>query len=51
MQQQLQLLLHVREHIPLEQGLRPSESNESFSFNIVREHIPLEQGLRRIYVL
>ena len=38
----------VREHIPLEQGLRPywicRKNNEP---NIVREHIPLEQGLRR----
>ena len=37
----------VREHIPLEQGLRPKYETCSDSiFVIVREHIPLEQGLR-----
>ena len=36
----------VREHIPLEQGLRPDYSLLVPTFQFVREHIPLEQGLR-----
>ena len=37
----------VREHIPLEQGLRLEEEIVSFNrTHQVREHIPLEQGLR-----
>ena len=37
----------VREHIPLEQGLRPLISAALFrASRSVREHIPLEQGLR-----
>ena len=37
----------VREHIPLEQGLRP-DLRFTISFALsVREHIPLEQGLRQ----
>ena len=42
------LLTEVRDHIPLEQGLRLIMFFESF-FNgscEVRDHIPLEQGLR-----
>ena len=37
----------VREHIPLEQGLRrhPTNNKERM-ISSVREHIPLEQGLR-----
>ena len=39
----------VREHIPLEQGLRLVCEQFIVDFLIaVREHIPLEQGLRRI---
>ena len=38
---------HVRDHIPLEQGLRPGSpaSPSTLRFS-VRDHIPLEQGLR-----
>jgi len=36
----------VREHIPLEQGLRPILPIFKGKNNHVREHIPLEQGLR-----
>ena len=37
----------VREHIPLEQGLRPCcDSSICCHLSNVREHIPLEQGLR-----
>ena len=41
------LVFPVREHIPLEQGLR-HEDLSSFEeiLVLVREHIPLEQGLR-----
>ena len=38
----------VREHIPLEQGLRRSTLYLSVLLVLVREHIPLEQGLRPI---
>ena len=38
--------LHVREHIPLEQGLRPPAISATPQNTRVREHIPLEQGLR-----
>ena len=37
---------HVRDHIPLEQGLRLMLSFVYFNHNAVRDHIPLEQGLR-----
>ena len=37
----------VREHIPLEQGLRPYTNLSVSPVHVVREHIPLEQGLRR----
>ena len=37
----------IREHIPLEQGLRPFIKRSARScFERIREHIPLEQGLR-----
>ncbi len=36
----------VREHIPLEQGLRPLYVKCYIKIYKVREHIPLEQGLR-----
>ena len=36
----------VREHIPLEQGLRLSLATSTTVAISVREHIPLEQGLR-----
>ena len=37
----------VREHIPLEQGLRLFCAIKCFlNYSAVREHIPLEQGLR-----
>ena len=39
--------LTVRDHIPLEQGLRPASiSLLVFMISSVRDHIPLEQGLR-----
>ena len=40
------MCLHVRDHIPLEQGLRRYSSQFLRSRPIVRDHIPLEQGLR-----
>ena len=36
----------VRDHIPLEQGLRPIAAPGVELGRIVRDHIPLEQGLR-----
>ena len=36
----------VREHIPLEQGLRLLSTLRPRGIELVREHIPLEQGLR-----
>ena len=39
-------LLQVRDHIPLEQGLRHSFARQIGRFLRVRDHIPLEQGLR-----
>ena len=42
-----QELIYVREHIPLEQGLRLYRFKIEYSLcTYVREHIPLEQGLR-----
>ena len=40
------LLMSVREHIPLEQGLRLIPWIAPNPIEHVREHIPLEQGLR-----
>ena len=37
----------VRDHIPLEQGLRPMYEAIDDYIGTVRDHIPLEQGLRR----
>ena len=37
---------HVRDHIPLEQGLRPLPFLSLTVSTSVRDHIPLEQGLR-----
>ena len=38
----------VRDHIPLEQGLRQARPAPAESVQArVRDHIPLEQGLRR----
>ena len=39
--------LKVRDHIPLEQGLRLFDSPDAIASRSVRDHIPLEQGLRR----
>ena len=36
----------VRDHIPLEQGLRQLACDTLIHLLIVRDHIPLEQGLR-----
>ena len=38
--------LLVRDHIPLEQGLRPCWQQPQIYAGYVRDHIPLEQGLR-----
>ena len=38
--------LSVRDHIPLEQGLRPILIQIDSNSMEVRDHIPLEQGLR-----
>ena len=37
----------VRDHIPLEQGLRQTTTGRGSLSSAVRDHIPLEQGLRR----
>ena len=42
----VQLTKQVRDHIPLEQGLRPGNSLVHPACALVRDHIPLEQGLR-----
>ena len=36
----------VRDHIPLEQGLRLVMTVTTKRLKVVRDHIPLEQGLR-----
>ena len=36
----------VRDHIPLEQGLRLAMLSGMTDEQLVRDHIPLEQGLR-----
>ena len=41
----------VRDHIPLEQGLRRDDTNLAIIHLSVRDHIPLEQGLRRLQLL
>ena len=41
----------VREHIPLEQGLRHVFCDFVIEVVAVREHIPLEQGLRHPTIL
>ena len=40
------LLTYVRDHIPLEQGLRQKLPLPALRLICVRDHIPLEQGLR-----
>ena len=46
-------MLHdLREHIPLQQGLRrPGFCSSQRSLSALREHIPLQQGLRQAYIL
>ena len=44
-------VLPVRDHIPLEQGLRPQEIASLTQNRRVRDHIPLEQGLRHLPLL
>ena len=39
-------MCRVRDHIPLEQGLRQLLGSNESPIIIVRDHIPLEQGLR-----
>ena len=43
----MHLHVQVRDHIPLEQGLRPAEIWVAEIWAVVRDHIPLEQGLRQ----
>ena len=38
--------VRVRDHIPLEQGLRLDPLVALGKCHVVRDHIPLEQGLR-----
>ena len=38
----------VRDHIPLEQGLRHRCKTSNERVSKVRDHIPLEQGLRLV---
>ena len=46
-----ELRKNVRDHIPLEQGLRHYTYGDDSTFDqIVRDHIPLEQGLRQLYM-
>ena len=40
--------LKVRDHIPLEQGLRLTAPHLAHGDILVRDHIPLEQGLRHV---
>ena len=42
----ISVALNVRDHIPLEQGLRRPDAIRDVSHDTVRDHIPLEQGLR-----
>ena len=42
------LATEVRDHIPLEQGLRRGQKTDHHAKAEVRDHIPLEQELRRI---
>ena len=40
----------LREHYPLQQGLRPNCEVVFHLFLILREHYPLQQGLRRLHI-
>ena len=40
--------LALREHLPLQQGLRPSLLVYNQGLFFLREHLPLQQGLRRV---
>ncbi len=43
-------LSHVREHLPLQQGLRPAPFPLLWLVrDNVREHLPLQQGLRLLF--
>ena len=39
--------LEVRDHRPLQQGLRLDDFNSVINISSVRDHRPLQQGLRR----
>ena len=39
----------LREHLPLQQGLRPDKMQYCFVKQHLREHLPLQQGLRQDY--
>ena len=41
----------LREHIPLQQGLRLTRRANCCIHSILREHIPLQQGLRHIALI
>ena len=44
----IECFLGLREHIPLQQGLRPLLAAwTTVVLSALREHIPLQQGLRR----
>ena len=41
---------HVRDHLPLQQGLRLSSfSVKEINVGWVRDHLPLQQGLRLMF--
>ena len=40
--------IHVRDHLPLQQGLRRYGSKSYSIFTDVRDHLPLQQGLRQM---
>ena len=44
-----QAALLVRDHLPLQQGLRPAFFGFSLMCNWVRDHLPLQQGLRLMH--
>ena len=40
----------VRDHLPLQQGLRLMYRNSWIPEVLVRDHLPLQQGLRLIHI-
>ena len=43
------VIVPVRDHLPLQQGLRPAKVAELVSDTSVRDHLPLQQGLRLLH--